>query len=147
MWVWLIFLAGFSTENFQKKNYLAGKPWCACVFPHCWVTFVHTGASSVADAVGVVWGSRALRGTSRAILLLACLLFNKYFSPGFLSLQLGVFGLSAKGEHRQRQPQMLCPAALFSSDHFWEHQSHPHPHSSAEATLFTARQHFVSPQN
>lgn len=149
MWVWLIFLAGFSTEKIQEKKKLGGKLWCACVFPLCWilmVIFVHL-RENCCWWWGVVWGSRALRGTSRAILLLACFLVNKYFSPGFSSLQLGVFGLSANGEHRQWQHQMLCPAALFSSDHFWEHQSHPHPHFSDEAKLFTRRQHFVSPQN
>ena len=55
-------------------------------------------------------------------------LLSKYISPGFSSLQLGVFGLSTAEECRKGQREILCPATLFSSDHLWQARSHSRPH-------------------
>lgn len=110
------------------------------------VIFVHLRESSVADAVGVVWGSRALRDTGRVVLMLACLLVTNILVLVFQACSresLAYLQQESTGSGSTRFSVLqLCSPVIASGS-----TSHPRAHFSPGAKLFSRRQHFVSPQN
>lgn len=129
----------FSWQGFQQKTIFSKKirfSWQTMmwhVYSHIsWFRLLFLFTSANAPLL-MLWGLCKVAELSEVPAELFCCrrvcLFSEYISPGFSSLQLGVFGLSTTGEHRQGQHEMLCPATLFSSGHLWQHGNHSRPRS------------------